>query len=179
MNILGRELSADEIAALEKVARSQKTQVRYARRASYILAANRNRHVCDAIREGETDRRTLYSWCRRYLKEGLAGLLDLPRSGSPGRYTPEQRGLLIKTALTSPLELGLPFGEWTQQRLADYLHTRGVGIGPSRVGEILREEGLRWHTQESWYGKAEVVSPDFAEKRGPSSGHTRRLRKVV
>lgn len=102
MNMLGRELSEKEVAALEKVARSQKTQVRYARRAAYILAANRHKHVCEAVREAQTDRRTLNAWCHRYLEEGLNGLLDLPRPGCPGRYTPEQRALLIETALTPP-----------------------------------------------------------------------------
>ena len=61
--------------------------------------------------------------------------------------------------------------------------------------ELLLAEGLRWHTQESWFGEratadfadseapAEAppqrVDPEFAEKRGRSSGFTHSRRKGV
>jgi transposase len=173
MNILGRELTQKEIAELERVARSQTAQVRHVRRAQYILVANRQRYVCDAARELDTDRRVLLTWCKRYLAEGLNGLLDKPRSGCPRTYSHDQVAQLVAAALTPPATLGLPFGEWTQVRLSDYMHQLGFGMSASRVGEILRSEGLRWRTQESWYGQSEVVDPDFVEKRGRLSGHTR------
>lgn len=179
MNVLGRHLTEEEIAELERVARSQKMQVRYARRAHYILVANRQRHVCDAARELDTNRRTVLKWCKRYLESGLNGILDKRRPGCPRTYPPEDIAKLVAAALRSPRELGLPFGEWTQVRLADYMHLQGVGISPTRVGEVLRSEGLRWHTQESWYGKSEVVAPDFVEKRGRLSGHTPSPKKAV
>lgn len=179
MNVLGRQLSSEEIEELERVARSQTMQVRYVRRARYILVANRQRHVCDAARELDTDRRVLLQWCKRYLESGLNGLLDKHRSGCPRTYSAEQISKLVAAALTPPGELGLPFGEWTQVRLADYMHQQGIGISPTRVGEVLRSEGLRWHTQESWYGKSETLAPDFAEKRGRLSGHTRKPDKAV
>ncbi len=43
----------------------------------------------------------------------------------------------------------------------------------TRIFEILHEEGLRGRQQESWFGKR--VDPDFAKKRGPSSGSARKL----
>lgn len=179
MNILGRHLTDEEIAELERVARSQKMQVRYVRRAEYILVANRQRHVCDAVRELNASRQTVLKWCTRYLERGLQGLLDKHRSGCPRTYPPEQIAQLVALALTPPSQLGLPFGEWTQVRLADYMHLQGIGISSTRVGEVLRSEGLRWHTQESWYGKSAVVSPDFTEKRGPLSGHTQKQKRAV
>jgi transposase len=179
MGVLGRKLTLEELIQLERVIHSQKAQVRHVRRAGYVLAADRYRYTCEAVRAAHTNRHTLVRWCRRFLDEGIDGLLDKPRPGCPGSFTPEQRSLVIQSALTPPTALKLPFGEWTLQRLADYLHTRGVGMSASRVGELLREEGLRWHTQESWYGKGEVVAPDFVEKRGRLSGLTHRRRKAV
>lgn len=179
MNVLGRHLSEGEIKELERVAHSQTMQYRYVRRAQYILAANQQRHVCDVVRELDTDRRVVLKWCRRYLESGLNGLLDKQRSGCPRTYSPEQVARLVATALTPPALLDLPFGEWTQVRLAEYMHLQGIGMSPSRVGELLRAEGLRWHTQESWYGQGEVVAPDFVQKRGPLSGHTPSPKKAV
>jgi hypothetical protein len=52
-------------------------------------------------------------------------------------------------------------------RLARHLNEeKGIGVKPSRLHEILSREGLRWRTQESWFGAR--VDPDFAQKSGPS-----------
>jgi transposase len=78
---------------------------------------------------------------------------------------------MIAAALTSPRDLGQPFGCWTFQRLATYLNeARGIGVKPSRLHEILTAEGLRWRQQETWFGAR--VDPDFARKRGRSSAST-------
>jgi transposase len=75
-------------------------------------------------------------------------------------------------------DLGLTFGGWTLDRLTAHLqeHKR-LGIGRTRIGEILRAEGLRWRTQEAWFG--ERVDPEFVAKRGPSSRSTRRQLPLV
>ena len=79
---------------------------------------------------------------------------------------------MIATALTDPQSLGRPFACWTLDRLQAYLNEeRGIGIKRSRIDEILLAEGLRWRTQETWFG--ERVDPHFAEKRGRSSSFTR------
>jgi len=103
-------------------------------------------------------------WIRRFNQQGVEGLLDAPRSGSPVQYEAEVRAQVIATALASPKELNLPFASWTMQRLCEYLHTQGVYMGKTRMFEILQEEGLRWRKQEGWFG--ERVDPEFAQKRG-------------
>ena len=50
---------------------------------------------------------------------------------------------------------------------------KGVGMGRTRVAEVLVAEGLRWRKQEGWFG--ERVDPEFAVKRGPSSASTHLL----
>ena len=93
-------------------------------------------------------------------------------------YQAEEVGTVIALALTDPQQLGLPFGAWTLDRLTAYLHEhQGIAIKRSRIGELLLAEGLRWRSQETWYG--ERVDPAFAEKRGPSSPSTRPRRRVV
>jgi transposase len=76
-------------------------------------------------------------------------------------------GELVAASLTDPRALGQPFGRWTLDRLAAYLNEeRGIAMKRSRIGEILQREGLRWRTQETWFGER----PDsaFAAKRGRS-----------
>ena len=87
-------------------------------------------------------------------------------------------GEVIAASLTNPADLGLPFGHWTLDRLTAYLQEqKRVGIGRTRIGEILRAEGLRWRTHETWFG--ERVDPEFVQKRGRSSRSTRRHLRIV
>ena len=110
-------------------------------------------------------------WVTRFTAQGVAGLGDAPRSGRPATYPPAAVGELVAASLTDPQELGLPFGSWTLDRLAAYLHeTKGIAMRRSRIGAILQAEGLRWRQQEAWFG--ERPDPAFAEKRGPSSRST-------
>ena len=82
---------------------------------------------------------------------------------------------MIATSLTNPRELGVPFASWTLDRLAAYLHeVKGIPMKRTRIDELLRREGLRWRTQETWFG--ERVDPAFAETRGSSRRSIRRRR---
>jgi transposase len=111
--------------------------------------------------------RTARTWINRFTRLGLPGLEEGARSGRPPVYAPIDVGVVIETALTPPGELDLPFGSWTLDRLVAYLsEVKGIAIRRSRIGEILRQEGLRWRQQEGWFG--ERVDPDFAAKRGRS-----------
>lgn len=72
----------------------------------------------------------------------MAGLKDAPRSGRPPIDDAAEVGEVIAASLTKPDARGLPFGHWTLDRLtADLQEQQGLGIGRTRIGEILRDEG--------------------------------------
>lgn len=172
-----RELTADERQALELLAASRTAQARSVERARILLAIAGGRRPSQVARELGVCRPTVYTWIRRFDERGLPGLEDRPRAGRPPTYTAEQRAEVIAAALSDPKGLGLPFGCWTLDRLRDYLNERkGIPIKRSRIGEILVDEGLKWRHQETWFG--ERVDPDFAEKKGPSSGSTQPPRRA-
>jgi transposase len=166
-----RDLTADERAELERLARSRTEEARLVQRAQIILGlagGDRPSHVAARLGVG---RMAVYDWLRRFNADGVTGLTDRPRSGRPPTYTAEQRAEIIAAALTKPDALGLPFGSWTLDRLAAYLaEHKKVPIKRTRIDEILVAEGLRWRKQETWFG--EKGAPEFASKRGRSSGST-------
>jgi transposase len=101
----------------------------------------------------------------------LNGLRDQRRGGRPVTCPPEAVRELIAASLTDPQTLGLPVASWTLDRLAAYLHkTKGMALQRSRIGTILRAEGVRWRKQSTGFGQR--PDPAFAEKRGPSSRAT-------
>ena len=173
-----RALTREEEAAVERLARSRTAPARAVERACIVWLAHRGRRVPAVAREVGASEQTVRRWLRRFDERGLDGLRDAPRTGRPPTYTPEEVGEVVAASLTAPRDLSLPFAAWTLDRLAASLHEeRGIPIKRSRIGEILVAEGLRWRTQETWFGAR--PDPAFAAKRGRSSASTRRRRRAA
>lgn len=173
-----RELTADEQNAIKKLARSRTTSARLLERAKIILLAAKGHKVPAIAEQLKLTQSTVRTWLKRFNAGGLAGLNDRARSGRPATYTPDEVAAVIAASLTKPEDLTLPFGCWTMDRLAAYLkEEQGLAISRSRISELLIAEGLRWRTQETWFG--ERIDPEFAEQRGASSASTPRRLRVV
>jgi transposase len=177
-NVQLRELTVDERVSVERLARSRTAETRLVERAQIILEAadgGRPSHIAEHL---DVTRAMVYSWIKRFNADGIDGLHDLPRSGRPATYPADAVATVIATALTKPQDLQLAFGSWTLDRLETYLNQqKGIGIKRSRIDDLLIAEGLRWRTQETWFGQK--VDPDFAEKRGASQRSTRHHRRKV
>jgi transposase len=198
-----RPLTAEEETELRRRVSSRTLPARVVERARMIWYLHEGDRVPTVARRLGVGTDVVRSWLKRFNAEGLEGLRDRPRAGRPATYGPEVVGEVIATALTKPDTLGLPFGSWTLDRLEAYLNEqKGLAIKRSRIDEVLLAEGLRWRTQETWFGeRAQApggpssdpppgrpsqtdrerarLDPQFAQKRGPSSRSTRRrLRRV-
>ncbi len=172
-----RSMSAEEAETIRQLAHSRTAPARMVERARIVWLAHHGRRVPAIAQVLQLTPVTVRSWLKRFNRSGLAGLEEKSRPGRPARYTPEQLSEVIATSLTDPQELGLPFARWTLDRLAAYLHeVKGIAIKRTRINELLLREGLRWRTQETWFG--ERVDPAFAEKRGSSRRSIPRRRAV-
>ena len=173
-----REPSAEERATLERLTHARTVAARLGERARVVGAALQSERVEAIAARFHITAATVYLWLHRFNEAGVAGLEDKPRKGRPPTYTSEQVSTIVATALTDPQTLGLPFKSWTLDRLLAFLaEQRGIAMKRSRLDEVLLAEGLRWRKEETWFG--ERVDPAFAEKRGRSSGSTRRRRRAV
>jgi transposase len=167
-----RPLSPEEHDTIEKLAHSRTTAARLVERARIILLADQGHRVPAIAQQLHLTAITVRTWLKRFNAAGLAALTDQPRSGRPATYTPPQVAEVIATALTPPAQLGLPFASWTLDRLEAYMHEhQGIAIKRSRIDDLLIAEGLRWRTQETWFG--ERVDPEFAKTRGVLKNSTR------
>ena len=160
-----RALTAEEAGAVRRLAHSRTAAARLVERARVIWLSSQGWRVSAIAAEVGCGEDTARRWLRRFDAAGLEGLADAPRAGRPATYTPEEVGAVVAAALTDPQALGLPFGDWTYDRLAAYVNeAAGVPMKRSRIQELLVAEGLRWRQQETWFGQR--VDPDFAAKRG-------------
>jgi transposase len=177
MTIRVRAVGDEEREELARMARSRTVGAGLVRRAQIAL------HALEGLKAPEIGARmdlcgaTVRHWLKRFNARGLRGLEEDVRTGRPPTYSVEQRSAVIDTALTPPADLGLPFASWTLDRLVAYLGERGIAMRRSRISEIFLREGLKWRREESWFGAR--VDPDFARKRGRSSGSTRPRRPAA
>ena len=171
-------LNNEDYKQLRELARSRKLPAGKVRRARIILLSNQGYTATEIAQKLDCNDRTALKWIGRFNRHGVSGLEEVLRRGRPRVYGPEDVGAVIQAALTPPQDLGLPFASWTLDRLVVYLsEEKGVGMGRTRVAEVLSAEGLRWRKQEGWFG--ERVDPEFAKKRGPSNGSTHLLQPTA
>jgi len=173
-----RVLTDEEHQMLARLIHSRTDPVRAVERARIVWEAPSGAHVPAIARRLRLCEATVRLWLTRFNTQGFVGLGDAPRIGRPPTDTAEETSEVIAASLTDPEELDLPFGSWTLDRLTVSRHeTRGLTMSRSRIGEMLQAEGLRWRTQETWFG--ERVDPDFVAKRGQLVRALRRhLREV-
>ncbi len=169
MAIRVRALTDEEQAAIERLAHSRTAAARAVERARIIWHAVRGLTVPAIAKQLHLHEQTVRLWLKRFNADGLPALQDAPRAGRPATYSADEVSVVIATALTKPTELDQPFGRWTLDRLEAYLNeTWHIAMKRSRIDEILLAEGLRWRQEETWF--SERVDPEFAQKRGPSTG---------
>jgi transposase len=169
-----RALTDEEREELRRRVQSRTAPARVVERARMVWTVAQGERVPRVARRVGVGADVVRGWIKRFNAEGLPGLDDRPRAGRPVTYTAEQVGQVLVTAATDPKRLGLPFAAWTLDRLTAYLHERPpeaggpLPVSRSQLDRLLSGEGLRWRKEETWFG--ERVDPQFAEKRGPSSG---------
>jgi len=70
----------------------------------------------------------------------VIGLSDLPRSGTPPKFTAEQIVQIIAVSCEQPAESQRPVSHWTPSELADEVVKRQIveSISPASVGRFLK-----------------------------------------
>ena len=145
-------LSPIDHAVLTARARAGRSEHRDVVRARIVLAsaAGSNNEVIAAEVGVHLD--TVRKWRRRFATAGLAGLVDLPRSGRPRRFTPVQVAQVKALACTLPGGSGVPLSRWSGAELAAEVVTRGLAeaISASTVRRWLSADAIKPWQHRSW-----------------------------
>lgn len=168
-----RQVTEDERAKLERLARAKSAPVRLVERARIVQAALAGRSAPQVAAEIGVAAATARQWIARFNAGGLDGLDDAPRAGRPVTYADDvQSRVIAKARGVPPKPEGQevpPTCHWTLDRLEAELHKDGVPIKRSQIRRLLKAEHVKWQRPRTWL---ESADPDFAEKRGASSGST-------
>jgi transposase len=171
--------------ALHEIVRASTSPVRLVQRAEIILRAferQQNQVIAEAINLDPTAvglwrRRWTKAWRRLTLTEcgeshaafrrAIEDVLsDAPRSGNPGKFTPEQITQILALACEPPEKSGRPITQWTRKELADEAKKRGIveSISAAQIGRYLREAELKPHKSRYWLNAKEKDPQQFQEK---------------
>ncbi|MGH8487552.1 MAG: IS630 family transposase [Gammaproteobacteria bacterium] len=145
--------SDDERKILEGWAGSRTLEARRVERARIILRCLEGKAVSAIAQDLKIRPNTVIDWRRRFDQEGIAGLVDRPRSGKPRQYTEEFRHQVLATLESPP-----PRGQavWDGPALAHHLKA-----SVHAVWRVLRTEGICLIRQRSW---CVSTDPEFAAK---------------
>ncbi|HKB37995.1 MAG TPA: IS630 family transposase [Gemmataceae bacterium] len=179
------QITERQQAVLRQIVAAPTSPVRLAQRAEIILRAfakEENQAIAAAVGLDPTAvglwrRRWVQAWpklirieCteshaafRRAIADVLA---DRPRSGNPGKFTPEQVTQILALACEPPEQSGRPITHWTYKELADEAKKRGIvaSISEAQVGRYLREAELQPHKSRYWLNAREKDPQQFQEK---------------
>jgi len=138
-----RELNKGELEELRSHYNKTK-DVRIRTRTQMILLAVEKEMTASQI--GQIVRKndqTVRRWIRRFNAEGVNGLYDAPRPGSPGIVTEAYSQLLVSIVRQRPRALRQAYSLWTLQRLADYMaEETGIRVSDETVRRILKTHGI-------------------------------------
>jgi len=128
-------LTDAERQELEKLVRRPTTAQQKALRGRIVLLAADGKNTPEIGRQLRTSLDTVRLWRRRWLDlqpillkdlSVAERLEDLPRPGTPPRFTADQICQMEQMACEKPEKAGRPISQWTGREIADELVKRGI-----------------------------------------------------
>jgi len=145
------QLSAEEEQKLTRLARSNTTSVRLARRARIVLLAATGMDNQAIAAQIDIGRVQVGRWRERYAQGGLAAIeQDLPRGGRPPKVDAAE--IVRRTTQTLPAAAT----QWSTRTLA-----RDMGVSDTTVLRVWRAHGLKPHLVRGFKVSRD---PKFVEK---------------
>jgi len=148
---------------LTRRARGLKTPYRDKVRAQIVLLAAREWSNTRIAAEVGVAVDTVRTWRGRFAAEGLAGLVDRPRSGRPSRFSAVQVAQVKSLACQLPARVRAPLARWSCPELAREAVAQGIAeaISASTVRRWLAADAIKPWQYRSWLFPRD---PDFTGK---------------
>jgi transposase len=128
---------------LDKLYRSTKIPPMRTRAPMVLLSAEQGLKAAQIAQVVGESERTVQRWLKRYQAEGIQGLYDAPKSGSPGKVTQAYKAELLSSVRHRPRALDLSFSLWTLERLVDYMAEKtGIRISGEALRQHLKAGGI-------------------------------------
>lgn len=150
-------LSDQERQNLTAIINQYTNKLSLIQRANIILMADEGWLYQDIAEELGIRKATVSIWTQRWATAPesanvIEKLQDLPRSGKPDKFTPEQLCKIFAIACEKPEDHGKPITHWTHRELAKTVVEKNIvdSISESYLGELLKKKDLQPHRIKYW-----------------------------
>lgn len=138
-----RTVTEEELSDLDALYHKTKDARIRTRVQMILLAIEEHMTAPEIARIVRKNDQTVRRWFKRFNAEGIRGLYDAPRSGSPGKTTEDYRQRLLEVVRQRPRSLEQPYSMWTLERLADFMaEETGIRVSYETVRRILKVNGI-------------------------------------
>ena len=149
-----------QYSLLEKIASRHTTGQQVSKRAKILLLASKGQAHCVIHQTLGVSINTIKSWRKRWteayedindsvtsadlLKVLMLFLKDLPRCGTPKKFTIAQRKKIVALACDKPIHHDIEMTDWTYEMLAITAQAKGIveSISESQVRRILKNRAF-------------------------------------
>ena len=174
-----RAVTAEEWAALVRIARASSERVDRVRRAAALLAVAQGQPFARAARQaGFKSGTAVAELVGRFNRRGLAALAIAPGRGRKPTYAATARAQIVATAQREPDRREDGTATWSLSTLERTLRREGLPrLGATTIRQVLRDAGSSYQQTRTWCptgtalrkrksGVVRVVDPETEVKRG-------------
>lgn len=174
-----RALTAEEAAALARMAKASSERVDRARRAVAVLSVAEGHSFAEAARRAGLGSGTAVAkLVARFNRRGLAALGIAPGRGRRPTYDARARARIVAIAQEAPDRRGDGTATWSLKTLERALRKGALPrVGATTIRRVLEDAGASYQRTRTWCptgtalrvrkaGVVQVVDPRTEEKRG-------------
>ena len=153
----------------EEIRRSE--EARYDHRLHAVLLVAQGMSGPEVARRLDEPVRTVQSWVRRFLDEGLPGLREAERSGRPRRLSEEHYEELEVVLRRTPEDFGLQGHMWDGKTLSAFIQKRWrIELSVRQCQRLFRQLGFRLRTPRPEVAGADPVAKASFKKTRATAG---------
>lgn len=151
--ILLRKLNVTERRVLSEKLKDKKVSARIYERFRVIDIACQGFSIAQIAARSGMHFTGIYDWIERFNRNGFKGFDDPPNpEGRPSLLTSKQIREMIKIALARPVDLGLPYTQWSVSKLRTYLLKKGLfpDVSNEWIRRLLKRQGVTLQHTKTW-----------------------------
>lgn len=178
MRLQLRELSKEEAVVLETKLADKRLAAKLYERYRVVSLVRGGATAADAARTVGCSGGKAEHWVHRFNQSGFITFEKQPNHpGRPQLIDGQQVRALIRTVLSRPEDLGLPFTQWSVPKLREYCLQAGLipPISDEWVRRLLHREGVSCQQTKTFKRSPD---PDFEAKKTGSSTSTSSVPRV-
>lgn len=164
MCIYVREITNEEGNRLKYILRRSSDKVKV-KRAQIILASAQSMKVPEICKTLGFHRNYVCRIIHAFNEKGFEALESgYKNCGRKPTFNEEIKRKIIDVVLSNPKDLGLPFTEWSLEKIRMYLIKKGIvkTISINTIRRILNEKGITYKRTKTW---KESNDPEFEFKK--------------